>query len=180
MPGPLDLTRMLERLHGAFNNQFSAQHAAVVILPPLEVLTPSTTNASNTSAGQSFPAPPREESPSLRNGSRYIENATGLANNLIDPVSDEAIEMDPEISAWRLSTSHVPDSDSAAGTGPVSPIPRGDLFCHTEPFNYNQYMPTDEDAGLNVSQSEPGGGQYAWNDALDIADNELFGLIGPL
>jgi hypothetical protein len=51
LPGPLDVNRMVERLHGAFNNQFSTQRPAIAIPPTPKVLTPSTTNASHTSTG---------------------------------------------------------------------------------------------------------------------------------
>jgi hypothetical protein len=170
----------MERLHGAFNDQFSTQHTASIIQPPLEVLTPSTTNASNVSTSQSLLIPAPEESPSSRNVARRVEEATALDNYLTDPISDEANETGTGFPAWPLSESRISESDNA-GARPDLPIPRRDLFDQMEPFDYNQYMQPNEDAELNNPQPELDGDQFAWNDAFEIADNdELFDLEDPL
>lgn len=178
-PGPLDVNRMVERLHGAFNNQFSTQRPAIAIPPTPEVLTPSTTNASHTSTGRSSQVPLRkeyQETPSLRTASRRIAEATGGASNLLEPVGDESdgqptsttIATGPPL--WQLFATHISESCSASGFGPVSPIPIRDLFGEMEPFGFDQYMEQNEATDLNISQPEGYDGPSAWKYNPEITE----------
>jgi hypothetical protein len=178
-PGPLDVNRMVERLHGAFNNQLSTQRPAIAIPLTPEVLTLSTTNASHTSTGRSSQVPLREEyqgTPSLRTATRCIAEVTGGAGNLFESIGYES---DGQLISTTIATgppplqlfaTHTPESGSASGFGPVSPIPIRDLFGEIEPLNFDQYMEQNEATDLNISQLEGYDGLSAWNYNLEIAE----------
>jgi hypothetical protein len=104
----------------------------------------------------------------LRIASRRIAEVTGGASNLLEPVGDESdgqhtsttISSGPPL--WQLFATHIPESGSASGFGPVSPIPIRDLFGEMEPFDFDQYMEQNEATDLNISQAEGYDGPSAW------------------
>jgi hypothetical protein len=177
-PGPLDVNRMVQRLHGAFNNQLSTPNSAIVIPPTPEVLTPSTTNASNTSTGRSSQAPAREEyreTPSLRSASRRVAEVTGVADNLVEPIGDEGNEplasttIDTGPLIWPLSATHIPESDNDLVLRPGPPIPLQDFLSQMEPFDFDKFLEQDDAAELKFSQSDlvdP----HSGNDTAEVAE----------
>jgi len=155
---------MVQRLHGAFNNQFSTHNSAIIIPPTPEDLTPPTTNASNTSTGRSSQAPQREEyqeTPSLRSASKRVAEATGVADNSDEPIGDESNEKAASSTAntsspvWPLSATHIPENDNNSIFPPAPPIPLRDLLGQMEPFDFDSFIEQDDAAAAELNFSQP-------------------------
>ena len=154
---------MVQRLHSAFNSQFSTEHPAIAIPQTPEALTPSTTNASNTSTCRSSQVPPREESqetPSLRSASRRAAEVTKAANMLVMPACDESNEQStsPIVGAgppvWCLSATPSLERDNTSGFRPDSPIPIQDLLGQMEPFDFDTFLHQDDTTEQKTPHSE--------------------------
>jgi len=168
LPDTVDFNRLIQRVQGAFNAQLSTQTAHGFVPRTPSVLTPSTSNTSNTSGGRSSKVTTRDvyqRTPSVLRTSRLVASATRSGDTLLvssseelDEPSEFAITGD-ESSFLPFYTAHVSETNDFSASGQPQAFPvvsfRG-FTARTERFDFDQdYVGEEQSDSHNFSFSPP-------------------------